>query len=339
MRHYRRTAFTLVELLVVIAIIGVLVALLLPAVLGARESARQTECSNKLKNLGLAATNFKSFHQTFPTGGWGTNWTGDPDRGGKKAQPGSWIYSILPYLEQPALYKLGEDGDAETVTSEQSTKAATALTFPLDVLHCPSRRLPELRPSIAAYENAANTTSMTLKTDYAANGGTPSSADTGTTKMGGPSLSAGSYPDVTNFDWYESGEPNGVIYRHSAVNPALIRDGLSNTILFGEKLLNVDYYEDAMGDVSSGDAYSAFNSGDDTIRFLGTGGQPVNDSEAGALTGALPGNKRFGAAHTAGFIVAFADGHTKLLTYVIAPEILDRLAASADGLPIPADSF
>jgi prepilin-type N-terminal cleavage/methylation domain-containing protein len=92
--------FTLVELLVVIAIIGVLVALLLPAVQAAREAARRSSCANNLRNLGLACHHHHDAHSFFPTNDWGTGWTGDPDQGFGKNQPGSWLFSVLPFIEQ-----------------------------------------------------------------------------------------------------------------------------------------------------------------------------------------------------------------------------------------------
>src|SRR5215475_2509188 len=83
-----RSAFTLVELMVVIAVMGILIALLLPAVQSAREAARMVECKNHLKQIGLGWLNHHTAHNTFPTGGWGSNWTGDPDQGFDKHQPG-----------------------------------------------------------------------------------------------------------------------------------------------------------------------------------------------------------------------------------------------------------
>ncbi len=102
-----RMGFTLVELLVVIAIIGILIALLLPAVQAAREAARRIECGNHLKQIGLGALNHHETHRHMPTGGWGWRWTGDPDKGFGKDQPGGWAFAILPFIEEQNLHDLG----------------------------------------------------------------------------------------------------------------------------------------------------------------------------------------------------------------------------------------
>jgi prepilin-type N-terminal cleavage/methylation domain-containing protein/prepilin-type processing-associated H-X9-DG protein len=164
--HSPATGFTLVEVLVVIAIIGVLIALLLPAVEMARESARRTSCLNNLRQVGVATRLHLDSHQIFPTGGWGPDWVGDPNAGYGPKQPGGWIYNILDYLEQGNLRNLGsgQTGDAKRAS------LAELLKTPLVVFNCPSRRLPRAYP----YHGAAELTNATppenvAKSDYVIN--------------------------------------------------------------------------------------------------------------------------------------------------------------------------
>jgi len=102
-----REGFTLVELLVVIAIIGILVALLLPAIQAAREAARRNQCTNNLKQWSLGALNHEAAHKHFPSAGLGGKWTGDPNWGFGRKQPGGWLYNILPYIEEQQIHDIG----------------------------------------------------------------------------------------------------------------------------------------------------------------------------------------------------------------------------------------
>ena len=98
----RHRGFTLVELLVVIAIIGVLVALLLPAVQAAREAARRTECQNHLKQMGVALQNYHDSIKRFPSGGT-VPWPGLVNSTTHALGPGGcWMFLILPFMEQQA---------------------------------------------------------------------------------------------------------------------------------------------------------------------------------------------------------------------------------------------
>src|SRR5688572_24723618 len=160
----RKRGFTLVELLVVIAIIGVLVALLLPAVQAARESARRTQCTNHLKQIGLAFHNHDDTMKHLPTGGWGWSYVGDPDGGFAENQPGAWTYNILPWIEQQALREIGLGSPAPLKPAELKLLVEKPIKF----YHCPSRRTATLYPITVQPLNAATVT-RGAKLDYAVN--------------------------------------------------------------------------------------------------------------------------------------------------------------------------
>jgi len=102
----RRRGFTLVELLVVITIIGILIALLLPAVQAAREAARRSQCTNNLKQIGIALHNYHQANSSFPPGGLDYGWSayGGTEPAVKLVKNGNGLVLLLPYLEQQALF-------------------------------------------------------------------------------------------------------------------------------------------------------------------------------------------------------------------------------------------
>ena len=124
------------ELLVVIAIIGILISLLLPAVQAAREAARRAQCVNNLKQLSLGCLNHESAVKAFPTGGWACCFLGHPDLGVGPSQPASWMFNILPYIEESTLYKVQQG----LTGSALQTAAKTLASTPLNAYYCPSRR-------------------------------------------------------------------------------------------------------------------------------------------------------------------------------------------------------
>ncbi len=135
--------FTLVELLVVITIIGILMSLLLPAVQSARESGRQTQCANNLKQLGLGCLSHVNSIGWFPSSGWGWQWAGDPNQGFTGAgQPGGWLYNVLPFCDQKNLHDQGAGLASQSAASMTALQAQA--TTCLSLFLCPSRRSAQL---------------------------------------------------------------------------------------------------------------------------------------------------------------------------------------------------
>lgn len=196
------TGFTLIELLVVIAIIGVLVALLLPAIQGAREAARRTQCVNNLKQIGLGLHNHHDVHRQLPAG-WtafaaGTQ-TPDPE-----GEPGwGWAARILPYLE-------------EGNTSQQIRQSIAIL----DPLHDTAR--VSALPVYLCPSEAAEAT-WTLESE---NGSGPL-CDLATSNYVG-NYGTGAIEDAPS-------NGNGIFFHNSKVNFKQVSDGLSKTFMVGER--------------------------------------------------------------------------------------------------------
>lgn len=206
---WRRYAFTLVELLVVIAIIGILIALLLPAVQAAREAARRSQCSNNLKQLALAVHNYHDTHKVFPA--LGSRW--EVYEGGRYI---SWCASLLPYVEQTALY------DAMVSRAQTGTLPTPWDTgnnawnnqywkVDLPAFRCPSE--PE-RPIEAQESPAMLNYKGCLGDDYHQN----------------------------HFRADQNRQNRGVFQIERWVSMAIVRDGTSNTVMLGEMVAGGDRY-------------------------------------------------------------------------------------------------
>ncbi|MDO4627951.1 MAG: DUF1559 domain-containing protein [Planctomycetia bacterium] len=312
----KRNAFTLVELLVVIAIIGMLVGLLLPAVQQAREAARKMQCSNNLKQMTLGALNHESTNQFFPSGGWGYNALGDGDRGFGKTQPGSWMFSLFPYLELNNVYNLTVLG--EDITHDPSgtkkERAKTACEIPIPLFNCPSRRQAKLYP--VTYSSSlvnANGPTKTSKSDYAANYGNSGVCETSNS----PSYSSVS---DNNYNWPDPGA-NGVVYDFSETMSSEITDGLSNTIFCGEKYLDAAHYADggSLGD-NEGLIY-----GSDNDNQRNTSSRPLQSRQN------YDNVYVFGSAHAGSLGMAMCDGSVQPISYSIDATVFNHLGNCEDG--------
>ncbi|HEU5116463.1 MAG TPA: DUF1559 domain-containing protein [Isosphaeraceae bacterium] len=216
MARRRTRGFTLIELLVVIAIIGVLIALLLPAVQAAREAARRAQCTNNLKQLGLAIMNYESTNSVFPAQSMVV-----PSGMKDTSQTGwtvSWIVPILQFTEQTAMYNaynFFDDPMSANGTSDGMANT-TVTTSNLGTLRCPSESIDE------GLYACPNTNLYYGRTNYVGNYGGP----------GPVAPCSGTIVPNMNY-WMQS---SNVGFQYGPVTIASITDGTSNTALLSERL-------------------------------------------------------------------------------------------------------
>ncbi|MDO5555074.1 MAG: DUF1559 domain-containing protein [Planctomycetia bacterium] len=331
-----RVGFTLVELLVVIAIIGILIALLLPAVQAAREAARRMQCKNNLKQIGLAIHNYHDLQGVLPPG-WndlGFLWTG----------------AILPCLEQQPLFStlvFDDDNGSTTTPPNNGNWDTTYITVndstPVDeldrnTLACGTLIPAYVCPTFPRDKQVLNQDiPRRANSTYLASSGSLAAVDTDNhLTQAGLTLLAGSCTS----HWHP--DQNGVFWGNSKTNFAAVIDGLSNTVFFGEVPPDVTAIKDGnandhwiigspQADSFNGNSNKIATSGSDFAEAVGSAYSPLNtffhsESVHGTL---IP--LAFGSYHKGGAHFLLGDGSARFLSDQIESSLYKKIFTRNGG--------
>jgi type II secretory pathway pseudopilin PulG len=299
--------------LVVIAIIGILVALLLPAVQAARESARLTQCRNNLKQLALSFHNFDSAKRYFP--GHGGERAPNAiifalertERAKGMRQTGNWLLQSLHYMEDSLLANVLTP--AAQSTGHRAELATAAVASPIPTLYCPTRRAPLAYPLGSQFRERFGP--IGARTDYAISGGNAKTGSRG---------SWGLWPIH-----------DGVWALGRRIAPKNIVDGLSSTYLIGEKSMDALHYTtgEDVGDRAPVAGLTDYSGAANSyVRFAGR--PPSRDVPKNCLS-----CHDFGSSHAACWNMSMADGSVQSLSYDMDIRLHHALA-SIDGQEVAA---
>jgi prepilin-type N-terminal cleavage/methylation domain-containing protein/prepilin-type processing-associated H-X9-DG protein len=341
-----RSAFTLIELLVVIAIIAVLIALLLPAVQSAREAARRAQCTNNLKQIGLAVHNYESANGSFPPGFKGVDW-------------GTWLVWILPFIEQQSAFNawnsVGDDridqGIQKGMFRYGGVANTTVTVRRYSAYYCPSDPNNYNLAGGAGWPvtaqnyvvNFGNTVTIQPQI-YQVNGVNYPFLGAPFTDMGAPDT------DITG--WTIGGT-------HSTVKLAALTDGTSNTLLTGEVLVGPPQPSGVLdlrgwswwGYGSTFTAWLSPNStspdvlwstgycGTNLPRNMPCTGSSGTASSAGGVYTGLGMTSALRSQHPGGVNSGMADGSVRFIKNSINLYTWRGLASAAGGEVISSDSY
>jgi prepilin-type N-terminal cleavage/methylation domain-containing protein/prepilin-type processing-associated H-X9-DG protein len=343
--HRIATGFTLVELLVVIAIIGILVALLLPAVQAAREAARRSQCSNNIRQLSLGVINHADTKGYYPVGGevgYTRDGNGRYVRGGNKQNPNgaggfanvqaSWLVSILPFIEERAVYDtIPAEGKFGRITLDWILKLPTRMPPRIETFRCPSddweRELPH-----ASYTGSigpvCHTTggcnAILFPCEVFNQFWEPTNIDQG--HWGSPCAGGKQCPQYGMFGRWG-------IYR---VKHKDVVDGMSKTLLFGEKRPNYEGHSAFIAKFDSVGWWAGANSG----YAHGNSTIPINYPIDPDQTNCTPGDRNldnyntsmgFSSHHPGGAQFAMCDGSVRFFQESMNTFTLSFLAHKSDG--------
>ncbi len=308
MRMRQKTGFTLVELLVVIAIIGILVALLLPAIQAARESARRTQCANNLKQIGLALHNYHESFQKFPYG-WDNRGVG-------------WTLHLLPFAELGSIYSTIHFQESGPGNWDSGSENQMACETVIPVYRCPSMPLEE--------HLDYNGIAQRVPASYRGCSGSKSSSDDASTIAIPGSISL------------EHLKQNGMFYACSSVRFPDISDGTSNTIFVGESRTDPAFSKDGQGmdfwyigsPQADPCACNGGTGGTEFSEFVGSTLAPMNAFlKRPDVSGHLM-ELSFGSYHTSGVDFLMGDGNVRFISDSIDSTVYLGLGSILGGEPV-----